>query len=160
MRCKFLGVGLGSGGFLGSWLCGGGLLLDFLSGLLGFFGEFLFDVDGVAGDVFAALAEEEPDEDENRTAEDEEAVFDRIGPVGSEEDYSINDAEADSIEVATGEDDFLGEREITSGEGIFGAIVGVAEEFTVEDKLENATNDGVVDDDSDTDCHVDTEGTE
>lgn len=43
----------------------GGLLLDFLSGFLGFFGEFLFDVDSVAGDVFAALAEEEPDEDEN-----------------------------------------------------------------------------------------------
>ena len=57
MRCKFLGVGLGSGGFLGSWLCSGGLL--------GFFGEFLFDVDGVAGDVFAALAEEEPDENED-----------------------------------------------------------------------------------------------
>ena len=51
-----------------------GLLLGFLGGLLGFFSEFLFDVDGVAGDVFAALAEEEPDEDENRTAEDEEGA--------------------------------------------------------------------------------------
>ena len=57
MCCKFLGVGLDSGGFLGSWLCGGGFL--------GFFSEFLLDVDGVAGDVFAALAEEEPDENKD-----------------------------------------------------------------------------------------------
>lgn len=36
----------------------------------------------------------------------------------------------------------------------------MAEEFAVEDELENATNDGVVDDDSDTDRHIDAEGAE
>ena len=36
----------------------------------------------------------------------------------------------------------------------------MAEEFAVEDELEDAANDGVVDNDGDTDCHVDTEGTE
>ena len=132
-------------GFAGSVLLSvslmcSGLLLDFLGGLLGFFGELLLDIDGVAGDVFAALAEEEPDKHEDRTTEDKEAVFDRIGPVSGKEDYSINDAKADSIEVATGENDFLGEREITSGEGIFGAIVGVAEELAVEDELEDTAN--------------------
>ncbi len=95
--------------------------------------------------MFAALAEEEPDEDENRTAEDEEAVFDRIGPVGGEEDEGIDDAKANGVDVATGEDDFLGKREITGSERILGAIVGVTEEFAIEDELENATDYRVVD---------------
>ena len=131
----FAGSVLFSVGFMCS-----GFLLDFLGGFLGFFGEFLLDIDGVAGNVFAALAEEEPDKHEDRTAEDKEAVFDRIGPVGGEEDYSINDAQTNSIEVATGENDFLSQGEIASGEGIFGAIVGVAEELAVEDELEDTAN--------------------
>ena len=61
----FAGSVLFSVGFMCS-----GLLLDFLGGFLGFFGEFLLDIDGVAGDVFAALAEEEPDKHEDRTTED------------------------------------------------------------------------------------------
>ena len=50
-------MGFMCGGFLRGWLCG--------DGFLGFFGEFLFDIDGVAGDVFTALAEEEPDENKD-----------------------------------------------------------------------------------------------
>ena len=67
---------------------------------LGGFGELLFDVDGVAGDVFAALAKEEPDEDEDGAAENEEADLDRQGPTGGEENKSIDDAEADGIQVS------------------------------------------------------------
>ena len=125
-------MGFMCGGFLRGWLCGGGLF--------GFFGEFLFDIDGVAGDVFAALAEEEPDEHEDGTTEGEETILNGVGPVGSEENDGIDDAETDGIEVATGEDDFLGEGEIASGEGILGAVVGMAEELAVEDELEDATN--------------------
>ena len=110
---------MGGDGFFGR--------LGRLGGFLGGGGEFLFDVDGVAGDVFAALAEEEPDKYEDGAAEDKEAVFDRVRPAGGEENKSIHDAEADGVEVAAGEDDFFREGEIALREGIFGAVVGVAE---------------------------------
>lgn len=102
------------------------------SGRFGFFGEFLLDVDGVAGNIFAALAEEEPDGNEDGAAKGEETVFDRVGPVGSEENNGVNDAETDGIEIAASEDDFLREREVALCKGIFCTVVGVAEEFTVE----------------------------
>ena len=40
-------------------------------GFLGGGGEFFLNIDGIAGDVFAALTEEEPDKDENGAAKDE-----------------------------------------------------------------------------------------
>lgn len=73
----------------------------------GDFGEFLLNIDGVAGNVLAALTKEEPDKNKDRAAKSKEAIFDGVGPVGSEEDNGVNDAEADSIEVATGEDNLL-----------------------------------------------------
>lgn len=47
--------------------------------------------------MFAALAEEEPDEDKDRTAKDEETVFDGSGPASGKEDKGIDDAKADSV---------------------------------------------------------------
>ena len=43
----------------------------------GFLSEFLLDFNSVAGDVFAALTEEEPSENANGTTEDEERNFGR-----------------------------------------------------------------------------------
>lgn len=68
---------------------------------LGFFGEFLFDFDGITRDVFATLAKEEPRENANRTAEDKEGDFGRQRPVGVEEDDGIGDAETQSVTNAT-----------------------------------------------------------
>ena len=102
------------------------------SGRFSFFGEFLLDVDGVAGNILTALTKEEPDENENGATEGEEAVFDGVGPVGSEENDGVNDTETDGVEIAASEDDFLREREVALREGIFCTVVGVAEEFTVE----------------------------
>ena len=107
----------------------------------------MLDIDGVAGDIFTALAEEEPDENEDGATEGEETILNGVGPVGSEENDSIDHAEADSIEIAAGEDDFLREREVALRERIFCAIVGMAEEFAIEDELERGANYGVVEDD-------------
>ena len=101
-----------------------------------FFGELLFDIDSVARDVLAALTKEEPDKNKDRTAKGKEAVFDGVWPVGGEKDDGVNDAEADGVEVATGENNLLGKRKTASGKGILGAIVGVTEKFAVEDKFE------------------------
>lgn len=89
----------------------------FINGQLlnSFFGELLFDINSVAGNVLAALAEEKPDKDKDRAAKGKEAVFDWVGPVGSEEDNGINDAETDGVEITTGEDNFLSKRKIASG---------------------------------------------
>ena len=73
-----------------------------------FFGELLFDIDSVARDVLAALTEEEPDKNKDRAAKGKEAVFDGVWPVGGEKDDGVNDAETDSIEIATGENNLLG----------------------------------------------------
>ena len=80
----------------------------------GGFGKFLFNIDSVTGNVFAALAEEEPDKNKDGTAKGKEAVFDGVGPVGGEENDGVNDAEADGVKIATGEDDFLSKRKIAS----------------------------------------------
>ena len=125
-----------------------------------FFSELLFDIDSVAGDVLATLAEEKPDKNKDRAAKGKEAVFDWVGPVGGEEDNGVNDAETDSVEIATGEDDFLGKRKITSSKGILSAVIGMAKEFAVEDKFERTTNDGVIKDNDESHNPVDTKSAE
>lgn len=131
-----------------------------LSRFLGCFREFLLNIDGVAGNVLAALTEEEPDKNKDRAAKSKEAVFDGVGPVGGEKDNGVNDAEADGIEVATGEDDFLGKRKITSGKGILSTVIGMTKEFAVEDKFERTADDGVIEDDNEPHNPVDTKGAE
>ena len=85
--------------------------------------------------MFAALAEEEPDKDEDGAAKDEEADFDRKRPAGSKENKGIDDAEANRIKIATGEDDFLSQWEITVSEGILSAVIWVAEQFAIKDEF-------------------------
>ena len=108
----------------------------------------------------AALAEEEPNENEDRAAEDEETDFDRHGPAGGEENKGIHDAEVDSVEIAAGEDDFLGKREIAVGERTLSTVIWMAEELTVENEFENATDERVVDNYDYTDNPVDLKGAE
>ena len=55
------------------------------------FGKFPFNIHCITGNVLAALAEEEPDKDEDGTAEDEEANFNRQRPIGSKEDEGVDD---------------------------------------------------------------------
>ena len=114
------------------------------SGRFSLFAEFLLNIDGVAGDVFATLTKEEPDKNKDRATEGEEAVFDGVGPVGSEENDGINYAKTDSIEVAAGENQLLCEREIAFRERIFRTIVGMTEKFAVEDKLKRGADDGII----------------
>ena len=73
-----------------------------------FFSELLFDIDSVAGNILAALTKEEPDKNKDRAAKGKEAVFDWVGPVSGEEDNGVNDAETNSVEIATGENNLLG----------------------------------------------------
>lgn len=115
----------------------------------------MFEFDGVARNVVSALAEEKPDEQENRTAEGEESDLYRGGPRGGEENESVGDAEGDSVKIAAGEDDFFGEREIAVGEGVFSAVVGVAEEFAVDEKFDSATDESVENDDNEAGDEID-----
>ncbi len=80
-----------------------------------FLAEFLFEVDGVTRDVFAALGEEEPGEEIEGAAKEKEDNFYWNWPSGSKEDGSVDEAEGDSVAVAAGEDDFFGEWEIAVG---------------------------------------------
>ena len=134
----------------------------FLGGLgrLGGFGEFLLDIDGVAGDVFAALTKEEPDKDEDGTAKGEETVFDGVRPVGGKENHGIDDAKADGIDVAASEDDFLSEGEIALRQGIIGAIVGVTKDFAVDEEVATDRGDEVVGYDDNADHPVNLDGEE
>ena len=75
-------------------------------------GEFLFNIYSIARDVLAALAQEEPDENENRATENKQAVLNRIRPAGSEENKRINDAKTDGVEIAASQNDFFGKRKV------------------------------------------------
>lgn len=109
-------------------------------------GKLAFESDSVAGNVVAALAEEKPDEEKNRATKGKKSAFNRSGPRGGEENKSVGDAKGDSVEIAPCENDFFGEREIAASEGIFGAVVGMTEEFAVDEELDGATNEGVKND--------------
>ena len=82
-----------------------------------------------------ALAEEKPSENEDRTAKSKQAVFDWVWPAGGKEDNSINKSNAKSIDITASEDNFFGEREIATGERVFGAIIWVAKYLTVHQKV-------------------------
>ncbi len=56
------------------------------------FCKVLFDFNGVARNVFATLTQEEPNKDEDGTAENKQAVFSWIGPAGGKEDEGVDDA--------------------------------------------------------------------
>ena len=101
-------------------------------GFFGRLGEFLFNIDGVAGDVLATLAKEEPDENKDRTAKGKEAVFDGVRPVSGKENHGVDDAETDGVDIPAGEDDFLSERKVTLRQGIVGAVVWMTEDFAVD----------------------------
>ena len=77
-----------------------------------FLGKFFFNIYCIAGNVFAALAKEEPNEKVDKTAEDKESDLDWGGPTGSRENNDIDEAEAEGIEMATSEEEFFGEEEI------------------------------------------------
>ena len=120
----------------------------------------MFNIHNVARNVFTALTEKEPNKDKDRAAKSEKTDFNWHGPTSGEEDKSVDNTEADSIEVATSEDNFFGEWKITTSEGVFGAVVWVAEEFAVEDKFESTADDSVVDDDDYPNDPVDLKGAE
>ena len=107
--------------------------------------QLFFHLYRIAGNVFATLAEKKPDEDKNRTTENKETDLDRKRPAGSKENKGVDNAKADSVKIAAGEDDFFGQREITVSEGVFSAIIWVTEKFAIEDEFERTTNDGIID---------------
>lgn len=90
------------------------------------------------------MAEEEPDKDEDRAAEDKQTIFNWVWPVGGKKNKGIGDTKADSVQITAGEDDFFGEREIVFGERILGAVVWMAKEFAINNKFYHWADDNIV----------------
>ena len=87
---------------------------------------------GVAWNVFAALTQEEPDKYKDGATEDKKSDFNWHRPAGREENKSIDNAEADCVQISASEDDFFGEREIATREWVLGAIIWMAKEFAIK----------------------------
>ena len=93
---------------------------------------------GIAGDVFAALAEEKPDKHKDGTTKDKKSDFDRHRPASRKENKGIYNTKANRVQISASENDFFSKREITTRERIFGTIVWMTKEFAVKDELQNA----------------------
>lgn len=95
--------------------------------------KLFLDIHSIAGDVFAALTEKEPNENINGAAEDKEGDFNWQRPTGSKEDEGVDNAEANSVAETANKYYSLGKGEVAMSEGIFGAVVWMAKKFAVED---------------------------
>ena len=101
------------------------------------------------------MAKEKPHVDVYWATGGKEDVFDWVMPAGGEKYYSINDADADGVDVAANENKFFGEREVFLGEWVWRTVVWMTKEFAINDKLNNTTDYDVEDDDRNAEDGID-----
>ena len=97
--------------------------------------ESVFDFYRIARDVFATLAQKEPDKHKDRTSEYKQSILNWRRPVSSKQNEGIDHAEADSVKISARQHDFFSKREITFSKRILGAVVWVTKKLTIENEL-------------------------
>ena len=109
--------------------------------------ELFLESHGIAGDVSAALFQEKPEKQGSEDTNNRKGDFGREGPGTGIEHPDGDHKHQSEVDVATEHNEGFGEFEIAADEGMFGAIVGMAHEFAVDDKLEDGGEEGVGDED-------------
>ena len=106
----------------------------------------------------AAGGEEDPEEERTGDTDTHNDVFGKERPLGSVEHPDGNHKHDSEIDVAAGEDDSLGQFKVSMHEGSLGAVVGVAEELTIDDKFKDGGNQRIGGKENDAGDQADAEG--